>query len=203
MYRTPKGQRIAVQSLDDAMSYMDGWIAPERISLRPSTVDAAEGSSILSAMSAWAWLAWHNNLSFELISLRVEKMTKRSIRGYPAAIARDELLGMHDWHLLICGVLSGNRDLMRQCALSTKSSVNKRRKWNHYFEALAGILRARILEDVPDELTHLRYFEESLPDPPEIYPARSLVRAFVRREYEKLDEAIGEGAARHWSDRYL
>ncbi|HEY2585971.1 MAG TPA: hypothetical protein VGI81_09440 [Tepidisphaeraceae bacterium] len=195
-------QRIEIQDLDKSIVGAKIWMSP----------DAPKGSGILKvppyqwvfAAIRWAWLQWKARPDFEPIaaelSLAVQStLTPQAIDEANSRSTRD----LFDWFVCCCAVLSGDSATLRRAADATVFATSKAGPRHHYYQALAGIIRARVEGDPEREREQLAIAEKFKPTGPHVFPSRALLRAFVDRDYAGLQKEAIKGAKKHWTDRYM
>ncbi len=209
VFTTPNGKRVLLEELDKAIEFFWRSTYPEITDFSLEKYPRFLSQNALRGAVTWFWLAWqqHRDLGFTNKAFIPLVMRSTNISFVSAKTDTKDALGrpgIHDWYLLVCGILTGNRDVMEQCARDSESELLKSsKKRDQPFEALAGILRSRILNDGINEKRHLARLERSLQTGPDLCPTTSLVRAFVNRDYKVLNRLVTAGSMRHWSERFL
>jgi hypothetical protein len=202
-----KGESIRIlkhrSHIDVARAFANLGQSYEQAFGRPTDtlIDVAQG--LRSAIN-WAWLQWHVKPQFRTISNELTFIALRSSDALAKGITHGDQRerGFHDWMMLCCAVLSGNRETMAEAAKQARGA-DARVKGHQHDRALAGVLAARIFGNEQDEAEQRMLWEKYKPMGINAFPSRALVRAFVRRDYRAVAKAVKEGAEKHWSDEYI
>jgi hypothetical protein len=154
------------------------------------------------AAIGFAWLQWQVEPRFEPIGEVLADAARRTGTAEVRALAQERYEpGVFDWEVLACAILSGDPELARHTAEQTRYAT--RGKFGaDIFQAVAGILKARLLGDVEAEAAQLALVGRR-PDHPMPTPSLPLLRAFVDRNEKALEREIVKGANKHWTVRYL
>lgn len=195
-------QRIEAQNLETVIERDTIWMSP----------DAPKGRGILRArperwpFSAirWAWVQWQISPEFEPISAELSRAVDSTLAPEGSkAKAKGSMRDLPGWFIGCCAVLSGDRATLRRAADAIAYATDKAGRGHSYYQALAGIIKARVREDPEREREQLAISAQFKPNGPHVFPSRPLLRAFVDRDYAALEREAIKGAKKHWTDRYM
>lgn len=186
---------------------LDWWAEAKRIGLaKPfETWEIERRDGILDASmmkmqdgTKWAFLEWRLRDTFGPIQAMLRDVVLRStelMKQGRIATRRDPNRALHDWLMLACAVLSSDAAVMREAAEQSVQAA--RGSKGDYEQALAGIVKSRILCDVVEEKRQLQVLLKSKPFGSHITPTNSLVRAFVERDDGAIARLVASGAKKH------
>jgi hypothetical protein len=165
--------------------------------------DLLDAAHSLHRAINWSWTQWQVNPDFAPIRTELIFVVKRTLQFLAKSNDRDiENRGFHDQMMMHAAILSGDSPTIVAAAKKVRIAAPKAKGYQ-YEAALAGIFASRILGKQNQEKLQLEQFERYKPTRVDAFPERSLVRAFVDRDYKKLGRAVVNAAEKYWSDDHL
>ena len=152
---------------------------------------------------SWCWAQWHLTHDFVPISKQIsEALLTVTTPEAAEKVDKRDTRGDYEYAIMFASVLSGNVGTMKLISAHVRGGDDKSEKYQRY-QSIAGVLKSRIIGDNDGERRQLDLSEKYRPDGVHPAPSRTLLRAFVDRDYKTVNKEVAKGAKKHWTDQYL
>ena len=153
---------------------------------------------VMSAAVRWLWLTILRDSPKDEVARVIAYLVRRSV-GAIRLSGGSYYRAEHDVILMTASILSGNRELMHIASEAVRVADPKSESYQ-FFEAWAGILRSRILNQHDDEEEQLSILLRKRGVSLMQCPSHSLAKAFCKRDYKKMALLMNKTFEKEWAD---
>ena len=141
--------------------------------------------NVANACVRWIWLAVHAGRSPKAIRSVVSQVVERSLAAYPLS-GGNYFRPEHDAFIMMAAILLGDANLVQNVANIVQPADPEDSKYQ-FFEGWVGILKARVLGRVADEVVQLDVLLRKKGLSSVHCPSHRLVQLFCKRDYSLMN----------------